>query len=107
MSVTLMFIPAAIDSSMAGSPSSVAGILIITLGRATRSKSVRASRHVVLVSCAIAGDTSTDTKPSAPPVASCTGRSRSAAAMMSSRTIVQYVASIDASSRAHCTSCSS
>jgi hypothetical protein len=41
-SVTFTLIPAAIASSMAGTPASVPGILIIRFGRSTRSQYSRA-----------------------------------------------------------------
>ena len=70
MSVTLMLRPSAIIASMAGTPSGVAGIFTITLGRASRSWSSRAWVIVPSVSAASAGETSMETNPSAPPVAS-------------------------------------
>jgi hypothetical protein len=66
-------IPLAIASSIAGTPSSVPGILIIRLGRSTRCQKSRAWASVASVSCAKAGSTSSDTKPSAPPAPSQTG----------------------------------
>ena len=75
--------PAAIASSIAGMPSSVAGILIITLGRSTRSHSSWAWRRVASVSKATPGSTSSETKPSAPPASSQTGRMTSQASCTS------------------------
>ena len=65
-SVTLTLMPAAMASSIAGTPSSVPGILTIRLGRSTRPQKSRACATVVSVSCASAGSTSSETKPSAP-----------------------------------------
>ena len=55
--MTLTLIPAAIVSSIAGMPSSVAGILIITLGRSTRSCSERAA---AIVSVGVVGERGRD-----------------------------------------------
>ena len=54
---------------MAGSPASVAGILIITLGRSTVFHKSRALVTVASVSKASRGSTSMDTRPSRPAVA--------------------------------------
>ncbi len=62
--VTLTLIPLAIDSVIAGRPSSVAGILINALSRWTVSHRVRASAIVRSVSRASLGETSIDTLPS-------------------------------------------
>ena len=70
MSVTLMLRPSAIIASIAGTPSGVAGIFTMTLGRSRRSWSWRAWATVPSVSAASSGDTSMDTNPSAPPQAS-------------------------------------
>ncbi len=64
--------PAAIVSSIAGTPASVPGILTIRLGRSTRSQYSRACLMVASVSCAKAGSTSSETKPSAPSASSQT-----------------------------------
>ena len=66
----LTFTPRAVSSSIAGIPASVAGTLIITLGRASRDHSVVACSIVPAVSLARSGVHSTDTKPSGPPLAS-------------------------------------
>ena len=63
-------IEAAIEARMAGSPSTVAGILIITLGRSTAFHRARACAIDPSVSRARSGDTSMETKPSAPSAAS-------------------------------------
>ncbi len=75
--------PSAIASSIAGTPSSVPGILIITFGRSTRFHSSRACSSVFCVSWASDGSTSSETKPSAPPACSQTGRSTSQASWTS------------------------
>ena len=82
-SVTFTLIPAAIASSMAGTPASVPGILIIRLGRSTRSQYSCACLRVASVSCAKAGSTSSETKPSAWSASSQTGRSTSHASCTS------------------------
>ena len=105
--MTLTLMPAAMDSSIAGRPSTVPGILIITLGRSTCCHSQAAISCVPTVSCASVGDTSTDTKPSWPSVASNTGRSTSVAERMSSSTTSQYVSSTLLPAAAHAASCSS
>ena len=68
--VTLMLRPRLINSSIAGTPSGVPGTLIITLGRARRSKRLTASLIVASVSRAKSGETSRLAKPSPPPVPS-------------------------------------
>ena len=70
ISVTLTLIPSATQAVIAGSPSSVAGILMNRLGRSTIHHSARASAMVFAVSRASRGSTSRDTRPSTPPVAS-------------------------------------
>ena len=70
MSVTLTEIPSAMVCEMAGSPATVAGILIRRLGRSTAAESNRAASAVAAVSCAMRGSTSIETRPSWPPVAS-------------------------------------
>ncbi len=79
-----MLTPRPIISRIAGRPGLVAGILTITLGRLQRSCSSWAMAIVRLVDLATAGDTSMETKPSAPRVRSNSGRKTSAAAWMSS-----------------------
>ena len=68
---------------MAGMPSVVPGILIITLGRFTRFQKSRAAVIDFSVSCARSADTSSDTKPSWWWVASQVGRSTSHASWTS------------------------
>jgi len=53
--------PAKIDSSIAGSPSGVPGILMKRFGRAARAQSAFASAIDVFVSNAIVGYSSSDT----------------------------------------------
>ena len=65
-----MLRPSEIICRMAGTPSAVAGILTIRFGRSIRSCRLRADSMVPSVSLASAGDTSRDTKPSAPSLAS-------------------------------------
>jgi hypothetical protein len=89
MSVTFTLMPAASVSVIAGKPSGVAGILIMTLGRCSRSQNSLACATVASVSCARFGETSTDTKPSAPRNESYVGRNRSAACAMSVSTSSQ------------------
>jgi hypothetical protein len=62
--VTLTLMPAASTAVIAGSPSTVAGILMNRLGRSTSHHSALASATVRAVSCAIRGSTSMDTRPS-------------------------------------------
>ncbi len=61
--------PAAMHSVMAGRQAAVPGILIIALGRLSEAQSRRASATVPAASAARVGDTSSDTKPSRPPLA--------------------------------------
>ena len=61
-----MLCPPLIRVLMAGTPSLVPGTLTNRFGLAMRVCSVRASRTVVSVSCARAGETSKETKPSSP-----------------------------------------
>jgi hypothetical protein len=58
--------PSASVCEIAGSPSTVAGILIITFGRSTASYSFLAISAVWAVSLARRGSTSIDTRPSTP-----------------------------------------
>ena len=83
MSVTLMLIPAAVASAMAVRPAGVAGIFTNRFGRSTARASRCASARVAAASCATAGLTSTETRPSTPPVASNTGERMSHAACTS------------------------
>ncbi len=64
INVTLTLMPAAMVSSIAGMPSSVAGILIRTFGRPRRSNSAAACLIVDSVSWARSGDTSIEMNPS-------------------------------------------
>ncbi len=66
MRVMLMLMPAAMLSSMAGMPSGVAGILIMTFGRPSRAKRRFAAAAVPAVSRARMGETSRLQKPSPP-----------------------------------------
>ncbi len=77
INVTLMLIPSARHWLIAGSPSTVAGILTNRFGRSTSHHSARASAMVFAVSCAIRGSTSIEIRPSTPSLASKTGRSTS------------------------------
>ena len=68
-SVTLTGTPAKIDSSIAGTPSGVPGILMNRLGRCALARAARAAASMVpAVSLASSGETSSDTQPSTPPV---------------------------------------
>ena len=93
--VTFTLMPAPMTAVIAGRPSGVAGILIITFGRPSRAKSSFACCTVASVSCASFGDTSIEMKPSLPPSASCTGRRMSAPRPMSSTARSQKVSSIE------------
>ena len=66
-SVTLTLIPSYNACSIAGTPSGVPGILIITFGRSTRFQNERTCSSVPSVSCARSGATSSETNPSRPP----------------------------------------
>ncbi len=70
INVMLVLMPAARFASIAGTPSFVAGILMSTFLRPTSWNSLAACATVSSVSRARSGDTSRDTNPSAPPVAS-------------------------------------
>ena len=83
MSVMLMLRPAARPARMAGKPSTVPGILIMTFGRSTAANKRCASETVRWVSRASAGETSSETKPSWPPLATYTGVNTSQAACTS------------------------
>ena len=63
--VTLTEIPWEIAAAIAGVPCVVAGILISAFGRSTARHSSWAEAMVASVSCASAGSTSIDTRPSA------------------------------------------
>ena len=67
-SVTFTGTPAKIDSSIAGTPSGVPGILMNRLGRCARRCSCATASMVPAVSFASKGETSSDTQPSTPPV---------------------------------------
>ena len=92
----LIDVPCAVQSSIAGSPGSVAGIFTIRFGRSTSFAIQRAWANVFSVSYAIPGSTSIETKPSAPSVASNAGLSTSHASRMSSSARVKKIS--DASS---------
>src|SRR5487761_1379955 len=83
MRVTLTLTPDAISSSMAGTPSGVAGTLTIRLGRPTRRQYSLAVSTLPAVSWERGGGSSGLTKPSPPPVRSQIGRRLSAARWMS------------------------
>ena len=70
ISVTLTLIPSEVACVIAGSPSTVAGILMNRFGRSTAHQSARASAMVAAVFLASLGSTSIDTRPSWPSVAS-------------------------------------
>ena len=89
MRVMLMLRPSAIIAWMAGTPSAVAGIFTKRLGSSMRAWSRRAAAIVAGVSRASSGATSTDTKPSVPPLASKTGRRTASASVMSVTTSSQ------------------
>ena len=80
----LTFMSWLVSSSMAGSPSAVAGTLIITFGRATSFHRRRASATVPRRVAREVGRDLEAHEPSSPLVASNTGLNRSAAARMSS-----------------------
>ena len=83
-SVTLIGTPLKIDSSIAGTPSGVPGILTNRLARSPCRWMRAAASMLPAVSAASSGDSSIDTQPSTPSVASNTGRNRSAARRRSS-----------------------
>ena len=64
MSVTLMFLPCATQSSIAPSPGFVAGIFTYRLGRSSHACRRIASSNVPSRSYASVGSTSHETKPS-------------------------------------------
>jgi hypothetical protein len=66
MRVTLMLIPSAISSSIAGMPAGVPGTLTKRFGRLTSFQSRLASMMLAAVSCDIAGGSSRLTNPSRP-----------------------------------------
>ena len=66
----LTLTPSPSSRSTAGQPSRVPGTLIMRLGRSTAAHSRRASATVPAVSRASDAETSSDTKPSAPALAS-------------------------------------
>ena len=70
MRVTLTLIPSARVAVIAGSPSTVAGILMSTLGRSTAACRAWAWSTVAEVSRASRGSTSIETLPSTPSVRS-------------------------------------
>ena len=84
----LTLMPAAVASRIAGMPSGFAGILINAFGRSTAFQNRFASATVALVSRAMYGDTSSETKPSRPPSRSKSGRKTSQAACTSSTAMV-------------------
>jgi hypothetical protein len=90
--VTLTLIPAAIVLVIAGSPSTVAGILMKRFGRSTSHQRCAASAAVASVSWARSGATSSDTRPSRP-VAAATGASRSQASRTSAAVMVRSASS--------------
>ena len=96
MSVTLTEIPEPMTSVIAGRPALVAGILMSAFGRSTVFHSSLACAIVAAVSCASSGETSIDTRPSTPPVASYTGRKTSAASRTSVVVIVKIAVSVSA-----------
>ena len=67
--VTFTLMPSAMTAVIAGSPASVAGILISTFGRSTVFHRSFASATVLPVSLARRGSTSMETRPSTPFVA--------------------------------------
>ena len=106
MSVTLMLRPSAASWWIAGTHSAVAGTLTNRLEVLMRSCSERAILSVPSVSCAIAGATSKETKPSVPLLSSWTPRSTASASMMSAMTSSQYAPSmvVVAKSDSNCSS---
>ncbi len=83
MRVTLTLMPAAMVALIAGNPSRVAGILISTSSRPTRSWRSRACAMVASVSWARPGSTSIETRPSLPFVARYVSAKRSHASRTS------------------------
>ena len=81
--------PSLIICRMAGRPAAVPGIFTYRLGSSMSSLRWRAAAIVPSVSLASEGATSTDTKPSTPSLASCTGRRMARASRMSAVTMSQ------------------
>ena len=94
--MTLTLIPSAITAVIAGSPASVAGILISTFGRSTILASSWACAMVASVSLASRGSTSMDTRPSTWPEVLNTAVNRSAASRTSSVVTSRTVSSTSA-----------
>ena len=84
MSVTLTLTPRAVRARIAGMPSGVAGTLIITFGRPTSAARRRPSATVLSVAVASSGSTSSEMRPSTPPLSWNSGSIRSQAPRMSS-----------------------
>ena len=94
-------------SVIAGQPSVVPGILISRLGWSTIRQSSAASVTVCSVSCAKPGETSIETRPSTPSVASNTGRMTLHASRTSSVVIVCVALSTSAPAAASSRTCGS
>ena len=107
MSVTLIERPAAIESSIAPSPGTVAGIFTKRFGRSTSSVRSFACSKVASRSYARSGSTSSETNPSTPSVRSQTGRRRSHARLMSSTASAKKTSLVSSERSSSSRSCSS
>ena len=99
--------PSARHAVMAGIPSTVAGILMNRFGLFTSHRSALASAIVLRVSPASPGSTSSETRPSSPPVASKTGWNTSQAQRMSKVVMARDASSTDTPRTARSAICSS
>ena len=105
--VTLIGIPAKIDSSIAGSPAGVPGILMKRFSRSAFVWSRAACSIVAAVSSAISGETSSEQKPSTPAVRSWTPRKRSVASRRSAIASSKKSSSLEAAPGPSSAICSS
>ena len=94
--MTFTLTPSASALVIADRPSWVAGILTSRFGRSTAFQMSRASARVASVSCASSGLTSSDTRPSTPPLLSHVLRNTSQASRTSVTVTSRTVSSTDA-----------
>src|SRR5215207_11427329 len=107
ISVTFTLTPSASALVIADRPSWVAGILTSRFGRSTAFHRSRASARVASVSRASSGLTSSDTRPSMPPVCSQVPENTSQACWTSATVTSRTVSSIDAPRAASSRTCAS
>ena len=107
ISVTLTLTPSASARVIAGSPASVAGILTSRLGRSTAFHRSSACATVPSVSRASPGSTSSDTRPSTPPVVSQVPLKTSQACWTSATVISRTASSTEAPRAASSRTCAS